>query len=214
MDPYGRFRLRRPLQREVAELVPVRGLARWTTRMQNARRNREMLAYFENPPMALLGLPAWWEGVRRIGGWGLSNKTVTRLALTHELVADTEGPELRVEISRYGPGYADEREDMEEEFFLEQEFRGIEIRGGADALDVEDLLRRRPKASWLRTTIRVDGEPLEFEAMTDGARWVALAAWGDLIVRLQGHRFPVEDVELAVVQDVEPYLEGHKRTKP
>jgi hypothetical protein len=56
--------------------------------------------------------------------------------------------------------------------------------------------------------ILVDGEPVTFEVLGDGRRWVAQGEYGDLVVTLEARDLPLAQVRLVRVTDVEPYLGG------
>ncbi len=56
--------------------------------------------------------------------------------------------------------------------------------------------------------IPVDGEPVSFELLTDGWYWVAQSERGDLVVTLEARDFPLAQVQLVQVTNLEPYLAG------
>ena len=64
---------------------------------------------------------------------------------------------------------------------------------------------------WTKVSISVDGVATDFDWLEEGEDWGAQTVIGDLVVRLAGHRFPVESVRLETVADVEPYLEALHR---
>jgi hypothetical protein len=59
-----------------------------------------------------------------------------------------------------------------------------------------------------RVEIPVDGEPVAFEVLGDGRRWVAQGEQGDLVVTLEARDLPLAEVRLVRITDVEPYLAG------
>jgi hypothetical protein len=57
-----------------------------------------------------------------------------------------------------------------------------------------------------RVEITVDGEPVVFEVLAEGRRWVAQGERGDLVVTLEARDLPLPEVRLVRVADLEPYL--------
>jgi hypothetical protein len=54
--------------------------------------------------------------------------------------------------------------------------------------------------------IQVDGQPVPFDVLADGRRWVAQGEVGDLVVTLEARDLPPASVRLARVADLDPYL--------
>jgi hypothetical protein len=51
----------------------------------------------------------------------------------------------------------------------------------------------------------VDGEPVSFEVLADGRRWVAQGEVGALVLTLEARDLPPAEVELVRVTDLAPY---------
>ncbi len=104
-------------------------------------------------------------------------------------------------------------EDLELDLFLEQRAR---FQSWADippvlTADIERELDQRERVSWRKRPIPVESRLVEFHVAGGDELWGGVAAWGNLIVKLHGYRFPIEEVELPRIEDATPYLEGQKR---
>jgi hypothetical protein len=183
----------------------------WTMKLRHRRHERKMLQAFRNPPMPLLGLPEDWLGIRLIGGWGMSGKAVTQLELAHRPILDIESPELRVEVARGRHAIEDSREGVQFEIAGAIRRQAAKDSGRANLPEDDEELVPAADLVWGKVTISIEDASVPFEVTRWDRSWAAIGSWEDAVVTLRGTMFPAEDVKLAVIRDVEPYLEGSRQ---
>jgi hypothetical protein len=64
----------------------------------------------------------------------------------------------------------------------------------------------RSHPDWQQATISVDAHPVTFRTLANGNDWVAVAPLADIYLKLHAVRFPLADLLLVRVFDVQPYL--------
>jgi hypothetical protein len=201
-----------------------RSLATEVLRIVSPRRAverdlRQQVARFRAAPFPSYGLPASWLGPRQLGGWEESRATgrrpvTTALSLAHGEPLAEEGLQLRVEVRTYREGdevlpvRSESRRGLAEELWWEAAPTARDV---AEHWDQVAAARRRPDPVWSQVTIRVDGRPVDFQWLAEGRHWVAYAELDDRMLTLRGRDLPVESVELVLVLDLEPYIEGQRR---
>lgn len=183
---------------------PARGLR---------RVDREMAAEFRAAALPLYGLPASWVGRRHLGGYGQrqpakgGRPVVTSMSLAHGDPLAGDGPELRVEV-RAGPEGPASAPAAELRALLADDLQWnaalAERRGAGPA----PLPADQGEAAWSETTIPVDGRPVAFARLAVGRHWVAYAELEDRTLVLSARDFPVDQVALVRITDVEPYVDG------
>ncbi len=190
----------------VMAVSPERGMA---------RQERQVEAAYRSPPFPLFGLPSSWRGLRFIGEWGFaSRKGIQSLELNHGHPRHRDGPELRVETSVEGLEFLPDAELLALRHEL---FHSMPPPHGLDPHQMRrwHFAREETFQSWRpesRTPfLPVDGVPVEFNAVLEGQHWIAEGRVGTVTVKIRARAFPIEDVELVTVRDIEPYIEGHRR---
>lgn len=178
-----------------------------------ARRERLEEQMWRSVPLRLYGLPPMWNGPRFLGGWGSHRKGITSLELLHG-DALGEGSQLRVEV--LADPYDLHPRSLAMALWHEAErpppaSPGAEIFAWRDARERE--IASRPDPEWRPMSIPVDGRSVEFQLLSEGASWVAHAQVEELRLILRGRDFPVDEVDLVSVKDVEPYIEGSRRQR-
>ncbi|HEX2029896.1 MAG TPA: hypothetical protein VHL78_00640 [Actinomycetota bacterium] len=157
------------------------------------RREADLRRTFQRPPFPLYGLPPSWEGPRSAGGWGATMGRVNRITLVH----GSEGQRGTLAVETWN-ALPDDALAL---------VRGI----AADELEGDRGAASDPSAGggrWERTTLRVEGKALPFDLARRGDWWAAVGRVPTGVVVLQGHRFPLERLELVRVLDTTPYVEG------
>lgn len=160
--------------------------------------------------MPLLGLSQDWSGIRLIGGWGMSGKDVNRLELAHRPFLDIESPELRVEVSRDRHAADDSREGIRFEIAAAKRRQAAKW-GDVQTPEGDEELVPAADLVWDKVQLSVEGEPVPFELTRWDQSWAAIGTWEGVVVTLRGSQFLTDDVKLAEIEDVEPYLEGSKQ---
>ena len=161
--------------------------------------------------MPLLGLAEGWSGIRLIGGWGTSGKAVSRLELAHRPFLDIESPELRVEVARGRHAIGESREGIQFEIAAAKRRQAAEGSREAELPEDDEELVPAGDLVWEKVTVHIEGEPVLFELTRWHQDWAAIGGWEGMVVTLRGRIFPPEDLELAAIGDVGPYLEGSKQ---
>lgn len=192
------------LREEIHDAINPRGAP--------GRRERKHERLIRNCPFPFFGLDSSWTGLRFIGGSSDDGKTLSTLELAF---GDhfSRDPWLRV-----GTSTANEGSVFDLRYWAIELWRRAE-RPPPDLPShrwsawvdrrIDDHLARGPH--WSKVTISVDGSDVEFDWLEDGPDWVARATVGELVLTVEGHRFPVASVRLETVTDVEPYIEGSRR---
>jgi hypothetical protein len=143
---------------------------------------------FRKSPWTLMGLDAGWEGDRYLSDPYELGHSRGDIKLFVEVSPASLGFDYVVQIFRFNRLMA---------------HREPPISLGLDEPNVQ---------GWpLRITILVDGVPVKFHTIMDGDDWVGIATMGNSIITLAGYGFPIEDVSLATVTDLRPYVEGYRR---
>jgi hypothetical protein len=55
---------------------------------------------------------------------------------------------------------------------------------------------------------RVDGDEVLFSCLEEAGEWIAWARLPQIVVKVQARDFPLEQVELVRVSELEPYFPG------
>ncbi len=71
-------------------------------------------------------------------------------------------------------------------------------------------LGSRPEPEWGRWMLRVEGRDTEFLWLREAEAWVAAARLGEVDVRVLARGISPQEVEMVRIEDVEPYIEGHR----
>jgi hypothetical protein len=198
------------------------------------RMRRENESRIRSCSLPLYGLPASWEGPRWWGGWGEGEKGVNHVTLVHGDQEDRPGPFVRVGVSS-APAF--EVDDQLVRSMLVRELRARRARPpapppspppplprtprdgkevaiwavtvGSSPADYEEL-PDPPQGAWRSVSIRLDAEAVPFTYLEEGAEWVAWTRLGDIELQVRSRAYPVEQVELVRVSDLEPYLAGSR----
>lgn len=188
-----------------------------------ARRVRRAAERVRTAPTAAYGLPSSWTGPRYLAGLGTRRprrgpERTTSVQLGHGDRHADHGPLLVVGTDadawpRNGPADLAER--------LAHVPPGPGAGGAAGAGPGPAPPGRttpagppgavatgpaRPAPKVQRVAIQVDGQPVPFDVLADGRRWVAQGEVGDLVVTLEARDLPPASVRLARVADLDPYL--------
>jgi hypothetical protein len=204
----------------IDELVAVLSPSR-----QARRRSRRALQRFEAAPFPLYGLPPSWTGARFLGGWAAQRdyragvECTTSMQLGHgERLAD-RGPLLLVEVDANAWPRLDPP-NLAERLAHAGAGVGSATPTGPRPTGAGTAARAGPAgaspaavgaeagSAVERVEIPVDGEPVSFELLADRRHWVAQGERGDLVVTLEARDFPLAQVQLVRVTDLEPYLAG------
>jgi hypothetical protein len=175
-------------------LSPVRGLAHWRMRLGRWKRDRQDRRAFRHAPFSLYGLPESWRGLRLIGGRGWTQGIGTSsLGLVHRSHAGPDASEIVVHVSREHSPVNSQKAEIEGWVGLRDDFEGEPIR----------------ESEWRPVQIPVTGQRFDFEMIRgEDDRWGALSSRGNLVVKVEANRFPIEGLSLVEITDVEPYLRG------
>ena len=168
---------------------------------------RETRGVFEKVRFPVYAPPPSWPGERSFGGWSSEGRRVSAVTLRHQA--------LSVETSR--PGEDDWETERERclraltEVLLRDDAEAGAPGGSDAAVALGFAAREREhseaafRAEEGRAEIRVDGEPAPFYVLTSGAAWAACGRVGDVVVTASGTEGRPKDLELARVEDPEPY---------
>jgi hypothetical protein len=179
------------------------------------RRQREEERLFRECPFPFYGLDDSWRGIRMLGGHGSSGTKGTKLTSVEVAHGDPRegGSRVRVETAFESRDWPHDLHQTALEFWGRVERPPADLpphlKGAWGYRRFERNLNR--EANWTKLLIPVDGQLVEFDHMQQQGDWVARARLGELVVRVNGHRFPLESVRLETVTDVEPYIEGSRR---
>jgi hypothetical protein len=192
--------VRRKLPRGVATypsevpLTRITGLRRIGARIRMERNERRAKKAFRQAPFPLYGLPTSWVGLRLVGGWGWSSGIgATSLSLMHRSRPGSDASQIVVAVCRRGDALNFHKAEIEEWVGLRDDFEGEPIR----------------ESEWKAVQIPVAGQDFDFEMIRgEDARWGALSSQGDLVIQIEANHFPIEDLSLIEITDVEPYLRG------
>lgn len=175
-------------------LTRVTGLRRIGTRIRMERNERRTRKAFRQPPFPLYGLPTSWVGLRLIAGSGWSSGIgTTSLSLMHRSQPGPDASQLVVEVCRQRGSLNFHKAEIEEWVGLRDDIEGEPIR----------------ESEWKAVQIPVVGQDLDFEMIRgEDERWGALSSRGDLVMKIEANHFPIENLSLVEITDVEPYLRG------
>ena len=164
----------------------------------------------------MYGLPPAWQGERDTGGVGVSwpgqgwrsilpgrRGRVDRLALVHR---STDGASLTVSSHRAAVSARFIDAIALDALFApaDPQLHSAQTTGSAPRdLPVRP---RRNNPDWQQATISVDAQPVRFRTLADGNDWVAVAPLGEIYLTVHASRFPLADLSLVRVSDVQPYL--------
>lgn len=194
----------RSLRMEMQDILNPRGS--W----ERHRRYEEDL--FRSAPFRLYGLDASWTGLRMLGGFGTGANGVRSIELTHGDMSGA-GPWVRVETAPVQDERVDGLQPAALELWHTAERPPADLpphqKGAWMHRRFEESFSRQ--ASWTKVPIPVDGSPVDFDWLEERNDWVARAVIGDLAVKVRAHGLAVASIRLAVVHDVEPYIEGTRR---
>lgn len=198
---FGRASEVRPLRRELLDVIAPGGSLE--------RHRAEEAERFLAAPFPLYGLPPSWPGVRYLAGWsqaGGSKRLVRQsMRLGHGEAWREQGPRLVVKVGNCPDGPFEVRHNLVERMWMEAQLPTDDIHRLMAAA------RKRPDPDWSQVLIPVDGEPQAFDYASEGQSWVARANVGGCTITLEGREFPMDSVELARIDDVEPYIEGQRQ---
>jgi len=173
---------------------------------------------FRRASLPLYGLPAGFPGGRRLGATGTGGTwwggfVVRRLSLGHGDAHRRPGETwLIVETAsaQAAPTDAARRKHLAERLWS----RRLITCGDLDELRrVRAEIAGQPDPTWSKTSVEVDGAPVEFEFLADGDYWAAWAAHDGVVLILLASRMPIETVALVPVTDVEPYIDGSRTAR-
>jgi hypothetical protein len=160
--------------------------------------------------LPLYGL-ADWRGPRFVGGHGTDGRRVSSWTLAHGDPFDEGSPDVRVEVKRSEHPPALMARQIFEEFhhgsrrppegLSPDEFHTW-------VLQMHREIRTASDPTWATVSLKIDGAAVPFSHLAHGEHWVAWAAVGEPLIVVHAARMPVDDVALARVTDVEPYIEG------
>jgi len=185
-------------------------------RKQAERSRRAREARFRRAPFPLYGLPSSWEGVRRLGGDSYSQKGshsrehVQSLELVHGSRVEGAGSALGIETALPGcPPGGGELRCIAESFWtgLYATIREAydEERRHYDPLVEPPPLHVPTRAEML---VSIDGVSIGFDVLSAGTKWVGRARVDGNDVTIEGADYPLQDLELVTITDVEPYIAG------
>ena len=190
-------------------LWPRRGMSRL-----HAEEERR----FRRPALPLYGLPAGFPGGRQLGATGTGGTwwggyVVRRLSLGHGDTHRRPGETwLIVETvsAQAVPTDAARRKNLAERLWN----RRLLACGDMDELRrVRAEIAGQPDPIWSKTTVEVDGAPVEFEFLAEGECWVAWAVHDGVVLNLLASLMPIETVTLVPITDVEPYIDGSRTAR-
>lgn len=179
-----------------------------------ARENRLREEMWRHLPFEPFGLPAAWQGERWARGMSWSGSAVSSVELGFGREGDDNGPLLRVDTaSNDRPSQRSLRTVAEELWWSAREMpRGLspdQMAGWHHRRGRELAARAEPR--WSRVVLLVDGRPVRFDIFVEGRWWVARGEAGDRIITIWGRSWPLDGLELVMVADIEPYVEGWRR---
>ncbi|HEY3209300.1 MAG TPA: hypothetical protein VGL18_05840 [Actinomycetota bacterium] len=175
------------------------------------RREREEARRIRSCPFPFYGLDASWSGSRMLGGHGSHGKEISSVELLHGHPGEEEAwvriesaPEtragLRLEQTAWELWNSLERPPAD----LPPDLRGPWIHRRFEQ-------NRTRAAHWNKVPLPVDRRSAEFDYLEEQPDWIACGVIGGLVVRIRGHRFPLDHVRLVTIADVEQYIEGSRR---
>jgi hypothetical protein len=190
------------------ELAPKRAAARDDRLREKALRTLPFEPY---------GLPATWENERWAGGTSSEGSAIVSAELGFgDQGLDGRGVHLRVEtavrrddVRRSRTLHALAHSLWRSELAMPEGLRAEQAALWFHRRDRE--LAARPEPRWTPVVLRVDGRPVRFDVLAEGASWVARGTLADRVLTLRGRSWPLERVELVTVRDIEPYLAGWRR---
>jgi hypothetical protein len=197
----------RKLRLEILDAVhPSGSVERW-------RREEERV--FRECPFPFYGLDGSWTGIRMLGGHGsrgTKGTEVTSVELAHGGPGEG-GSWVRVETALESRDWPRDLHQTAVEFWGRVERPPADLpphlKGAWHHRRFERNLHR--EANWSKVSIPVDADLVEFDQLQHQGNWVARARLDELVVRVNGNRFPVASVRLVTIADVEPYIEGSRR---
>jgi hypothetical protein len=177
-----------------------------------------MVSRFVRAPFPLYGLPPTWKGVRHLGParWSrsLGGGNIESLSLVHKtlreegpiLVVETALPNednggglLRVVANEVWKGRANSV--VEALDILRSQWRGLR-----DS-DLAILPTR------IEAVLRVEGRPETFDVLSQPRHWVGRAGVGGYQLTIEGHDIPLEGLMLVEITDLQPYINGSRRSE-
>jgi hypothetical protein len=187
------------------EIAPRRAAAR------DDRLREEMWRHL---PFEPFGLPPTWQGERWARGTSWSGSVVSSVELAFGREGDDNGPLLRVgTASNDRPARRSLRTAAEELWWSAREMpHGLspEQMAGWHRRTERDLAARA-EPRWSPLVLPVDGRPVRFDVLAEGRWWVARREADDRSITIWGRSWPIDELELVTVADIEPYVEGWRR---
>ncbi|MGH2817253.1 MAG: hypothetical protein ACRDJS_02190 [Actinomycetota bacterium] len=111
----------------------------------------------------------------------------------HRSQPGPDASQLVVEVCRQRGSLNFHKAEIEEWVGLRDDIEGEPIR----------------ESEWKAVQIPVVGQDLDFEMIRgEDERWGALSSRGDLVMKIEANHFPIENLSLVEITDVEPYLRG------
>jgi hypothetical protein len=176
------------------------------------RRRKRESQLIRSCPFSLYGLDASWTGPRLIGGLGMRGGRLTGAELTHG--EPNRGPWVRIETAPFSrERHFDLKEVAADLWFGMEQHPPPDLSPGErrEWTNRRFQERRARNTQWAKGSIPVDGQPTEFDVLDEETDWAARGALGDLVVTIHAHHVTIESIRLAVVTNVEPYVEGDQR---
>jgi hypothetical protein len=138
-----------------------------------------------------------WTGPRMVGDWEWENGDLVSVGLAH---GDPDGDEPALHVHTTTRNAA-------------ADVASLRMADAGPPRDADDLRRRRRElrsAGGELSTLSVDGTSVAFTVWTEQERWWAAGRYGGVGLVLESRWLPVGEVELARVDDLEPYLAGRR----
>jgi hypothetical protein len=139
-----------------------------------------------------------WTGLRMAGDWEFHNGRLARVGLAHGDPLGS-GPYVHVTVCVADPV----------EIVLDLRMAAAGGWSGAE-YDFLAVRRRLAEESVQESDIVVDGQVRRFSRWTDPTRWYAATSLGDYGLVVEARELAPAEIRLALVHDVEPYVEGRR----
>jgi hypothetical protein len=171
---------------------------------------------FETAPFPAHGLDERWPGLRWFGGHGSSNGGLDHVGLAHgDAWWDPAAPQVRVDtysarvsdnpgLDRSGNRWTVPLQ-LVHALWRRTGVLDREVRRAAFPLGER---RVEPTEPWRRTDLAVNRTLVPARFLSIGDVWVAMADLGDILVAIEGERWPLEETGLVTFADLAPYEQG------
>jgi len=155
----------------------------------------------------LYGLDRSWIGPRFLSGFG-GVPVVERFTLGFGDPLDPESPLLRVETHRPSDPHDEVRPQQRHLMAARSLAREMTTIVAPNDAITATLRSKDPTASWAAQTLDVAGQAHEFRALQFEQAWAALGYVGDQLLAIEVRLAPAADIDLVVVDDLEPFVLG------